>query len=64
MMTSFEEVLISRDGLTKSEARREKEEVRNTILEMLEDGDGYDDIEDFLMYDYGLEMDYVEDLLF
>ena len=62
-MTSFEQVLINRDGVSKEEAKRMRAEARAEMYAMLEDGDSYDEIEDMLEYDYGLEMDYIFDLL-
>lgn len=37
--------------------------LQNEIFDALGDGAGYDDIEE-LMLDYGLEMDYIFDLLY
>ena len=62
-MTDFENAIMNRDGLSKAEARRQKNEAREALYEILEDSGSYDDVEDMLAYDYGLEMDYIFDLL-
>lgn len=62
-MTEFEQVLIDRDGMTKTEAKAERNRMRSEIYELLEEGAGYDEIEDLLLGDCGLEMDYIFDLL-
>lgn len=62
-MTEFENVLMKRDGMDKQEARRCRAEASELIEQMLDEGGGYDDIEDLLLNDYGLEMDYIFDLI-
>jgi hypothetical protein len=62
-MTEFEKVIMNRDEVSAEEAKRQRDEAREELYAMLEDGDSYDDIEDMLMYDYGLEMDYIFDLI-
>ena len=53
---TFDEVLKKRDGYTENEVT----EARNDILNRIMEGeDGFDIIEE-----YGLEPDYLEDLLF
>ena len=53
---TFDEVLKERDGYTEEEVA----EARKDILERIMDGeDGFDIIDE-----YGLEPDYLEDLLF
>lgn len=53
---TFDEVLKERDGYTEEEVT----EVRREILDRIMDGeDGFDIIDE-----YGLEPDYLEDLLF
>ena len=63
MITEFEKVLISRDNMTKEEAHKECQNASEMIFDMLEDGAGYEEVEDTLMCEYGLEMDYIMDLL-
>lgn len=62
-MTEFERVLMERDKAEKEDARRSRQDARNAIYDILEDGGSYDDVEDFLAGEYGLEMDYIFDLL-
>lgn len=60
-MQSLKTVLMSRDGLTSQEADKAIEECRNEMLERIEKGDL--DADDVLMEHFGLEPDYVIDLL-
>lgn len=62
-MTDFEKTLMNRDGIDREEARRMRQEAREEINAMLEDGESYEEIEDMLLCDYGLEMDYIFDLI-
>lgn len=63
MVTEFENVLMNRDNMTEAEARKERQNASEMLCNMLEDGAGYEDVEDALMCEYGLEMDYIMDLL-
>lgn len=64
-MTEFEKVLMNRDGLSAEEANIELQNATESALEILGDADlsSYDEIEDMLAMEYGLEMDYIFDLL-
>lgn len=62
-MTEFERVLINRDHMTVDEAKRTRAEAKKAIWEMIEDGASYDDVEDMMASEYGLEMDYIEELI-
>ena len=62
-MTEFEKVMMSRDGMSREEAKQERLNTRNSIISAIEDGSSYDDIEEMLLSDCGLEMDYILDLL-
>ena len=62
--TEFEQALIHRDGVSKAEARRQRNEARESLYDILDNGGSYDDVEDMLAGDYGLEMDYIFDILF
>lgn len=62
-MTEFEQVMMNRDGNDKQEAKQKRKEAREALYDILENGGGYDDIEDMMLDDYGLEMDYIFDLL-
>ena len=63
MVTEFEKVLMNRDNMTKEEAHKEYQSASEMLFDMLEDGAGYEEVEDVLMCKYGLEMDYIMDLL-
>ena len=63
MVTEFEKVLINRDNMTKEEAHKERQNASEMLFDMLEDGAGYEEVEDALMCECGLEMDYIMDLL-
>lgn len=63
MVTEFEKVLMNRDNMTKEEAHEERKNASEMLFDMLEDGAGYEEVEDTLMCEYGLEMDYIMDLL-
>ena len=63
MVTEFEKVLMNRDNMTKEEAHKERQNASEMLCNMLEDGAVYEDVEDALMCEYGLEMDYIMDLL-
>lgn len=62
--TELEKVLINRDGMSAEEAKAEKNRLRESIFELIEDGASYDEVEDLLADEVGLEPDYLEDLLF
>lgn len=62
-MTEFEKVLINRDHMTVDEAKHTRAEAKKAIWEMIEDGASYDDVEDMMSEEYGLEMDYLEELI-
>ena len=62
-MTEFEKVMIDRDGMSDREAREERLRAREEIMEMIESGESYEDVADFLAGEYGLEMDYIFDLI-
>ena len=62
-MTEFEKVLMNRDGLSAEEANIELQNASESIYDILGDEGSYDEIEDMLAMEYGLEMDYIFDLL-
>jgi len=55
-------VLMERDGMTREEAEEMVRNARDEMYELLEDG-CYDDAEDFLACEFGLEMDYIFDFI-
>lgn len=62
-VTEFEQALMHRDKVNRAEAKKQRSEARAALYEILENGGSYDDVEDMLAYDYGLEMDYIMDLI-
>ena len=61
MAQSLKKVLMGRDGLTSKEADEQIEEAREELHRRIDEGDMPFD----LMYEqFGLEPDYLEDLLF
>ena len=56
-------ILMKRDDLTEEEAREQVEEAVELINEILESGGSYEEAEEILLEDLGLEMDYIFDLL-
>ena len=61
-MDSISEVLMRRDGLSEEDAKREVDDFREDIEDSIMSGN-LEDIEDALMNDFGLEPDYLLDLL-
>lgn len=55
-------ILMSRDGLTREEAEQQLRYVREMINDAVADG-GYDEVEDIMYSELGLEMDYIHDIL-
>ena len=62
-MTDFEKVMMERDNMTEEEARKARNEASDRLYDILNNGGNYDEVEDMLLDDYSLEMDYVTDLL-
>ena len=62
MAMSAKQVFMSRDGMTAKEATAQVNEIREQVSEILDGGGSYNEVEE-LLYDYGLEMDYVFDFL-
>ena len=61
--TEFENVLMKRDRMSKDEAMVERRRARKELYDILENGGSYDEVEEMLLDDYGLEMDYIFDLM-
>jgi len=57
------DVLIDRDGMSREEAEEMVKNTRKEIWDVLANDGGYNDIEEILMQDYGLEMDYIFDFI-
>ena len=56
-------ILMERDELTEEEAREQVEDAVDAINDILENGGSYEEAEDVLLEDLGLEMGYIFDLL-
>ena len=61
-LSMLEKVLIQRDGYSVAEARAEAERARAELIELIESGD-FMATEDYMADNYGLEPDYLEDLI-
>lgn len=61
-MNKVVEILIERDKMTKENAEKRIAETREEIYEAMDAGD-IDCVEDILMDELGLEMDYIFDVL-
>jgi len=61
-MSKLVRTLMERDGVTKTEAERMVNGVREEILEAVYSGD-YNEAEDIMLSELGLEMDYIFDLI-
>lgn len=61
--TEFEMALINRDALSTEEAKEQRRQAREKFYEMMDECAYYDDVEEMMMCDYGLEMDYIDDLI-
>ena len=61
MVHSIVETLMKRDGLERCEAEEIKEELRNQALAYLASGDIMSAMD--IMYEVGLEPDYLDDLV-
>lgn len=62
-MEHITDVLVRRDGITEEEAERQVADFREEIDDLIMEGD-LEGIEDALMNDFGLEPDYLMDVLF
>ena len=56
-------ILMERDELTEEEAREQVEDAVDVINDIMENGGSYEEAEDVLLEDLGLETDYIFDLL-
>lgn len=62
-MEHITDVLVRRDGISEEEAEKQVSDFREEIEDLIMDGD-LEGIEDALMDDFGLEPDYLMDVLF
>jgi len=63
-ITRFEMALMNRDGLSREEAKEQLEIVLEDIRDLLENGCSLFEIEDYIMGEYGLEIDYLEEIFY
>lgn len=59
---TMKEVLMRRDNMSELEADNYLEETMDEIRAAIADGD-LDEVEDIMLHDVGLEMDYLEDMM-
>ena len=60
----MKEVLMNRDGMSEVEATNEVNNAREEMWDIIDNGGTLDDLEDMMAFGYGLELDYLEELLF
>ena len=56
-------ILMRRDGMTREAAVDLCFDTREEIFQAVQAGEGYDEVEDILMYNLGLEPDYIMNFL-
>ena len=61
-MNKIVDILMKRDGLTRDEAEQRVEETREMMNDAVGSGD-YEEVEDIMCSELGLEMDYIFDIL-
>ena len=59
-MDTLLDTLIKRDGMTKAQAMGEIHDARVALMEAIDSGE---DASDFMMDWFGLELDYLEELI-
>ena len=57
------DILMNRDGMTQEEASDLINGVRCEVYNILDNGGSYNDIEELMYSELGLEMDYIHDIL-
>ena len=62
-MKRIVDILMKRDHVTKEEAENILKNVREEIQEVISIGGDYTEVEDIVMSELGLEMDYIDELL-
>lgn len=63
MRSKVVDVLMKRDNMTEQEAKKLVSRVSEEITEAIENGE-YELVEDIMYSDLGLEMDYIDDVLY
>lgn len=56
-------ILMRRDGMTREAAVELCFDTREEIFQAIQAGEDYDEVEDILMYNLGLEPDYIMNFL-
>mgnify|MGYP003554595464 CR=1 FL=1 len=56
-------ILMQRDGMTREAAVELYFDTREEIFQAIQAGEGYDEVEDILAYNLGLEPDYIMNFL-
>lgn len=56
-------ILMRRDGMTREAAVELCFDTREEIFQAIQAGESYDEVEDILMYNLGLEPDYIMNFL-
>lgn len=62
-MNQIVNVLMNRDGMSVSEAKRKLSEVRMMVMGVIADGGDCAEVEEIMIDELGLEPDYIYDLL-
>ena len=62
-MNRVVEILMQRDGNTEQEAEKRIQETRTMMYEAIEVGN-FDEAEQVIVDELGLELDYIEDILY
>ncbi len=62
-MIEFETVLMKRDGLDAQEAKQSRKEAMEAFYDIMDNGGSYDEVEDMMSSMYGLEMDFIFDIM-
>ncbi len=61
-MSRIVDILMKRDGVTEEEARNTLQETREMINDAIASGN-FDEVEDIVYSELGLEMDYIDELI-
>lgn len=64
MVESIQAVLMRRDGLTREEAEQQVEGFKSWLNNAIAEGMDYDEAEEAIADEFGLEPDYLDQLIF
>lgn len=62
-MVEIIDILMRRDLMSEEEARALVQQTQEEIDEAISEGAGYDEVQDIIQYNLGLEPDYMMDFL-